>query len=162
MMQAVTVLIVEAARDGLQVGYGQEFALAGFARARKLRVVSLETPERQLAALIPRVTRVQAERLVLAATIDQIDKRPRAPRAPAHGGDAWERSDLDELTNYERWCDCMNTAEERAMMVALNDDRNPAMADKIAALHGEGKRLFVAVGASMWPSIKCPRSRCST
>jgi uncharacterized protein len=144
MMQAVTVLIVEAARDGLQVGYGQEFALAGFARARKLRVVSLETPERQLAALIPRDP-VQAERL-LVATIDQIDSG-LARRVLQRMSAAWERSDLDELTNYERWCDCMNTAEERAMMVALNDDRNPAMADKIAALHGEGKRLFVAVGA---------------
>jgi uncharacterized protein len=144
MMQAITVLLVEAARDGLQVGYGQEFALAGFARARSLRVVSLETPERQLAALIPRDP-VQAERL-LVATIDQIDSG-LSRRVLKRMADAWERGDLDELTNYERWCDCMNTAEERAMMVALNDDRNPAMADKIAALHGEGKRVFVAVGA---------------
>jgi uncharacterized protein YbaP (TraB family) len=61
--------------------------------------------------------------------------------------DAWERGDLDELANYERWCECVNSAEERSMMAALNDERNPAMADRIAALHGEGKRAFVAVGA---------------
>jgi uncharacterized protein len=144
MLQAVTVLVVEAARDGLQVGYGQEFALAGFARARSLRVVSLETPERQLAALIPSDPAL-AERLV-ALTVEQIDSG-LSRRVLKRMASAWERGDLDELTNYERWCDCMNTAEERAMMTALNDDRNPAMADKIVALHGEGQRLFVAVGA---------------
>jgi uncharacterized protein len=144
MMQAVTVLLMDAARDGLQVGYGQEFALAGFARARSLRVISLETPERQMAALIP-ADPVKAERLV-ALTIDQLDNG-QSRRVLKRMADAWERGDLDELTNYERWCDCMNTAEEKAMMVALNDERNPGMADKVAALHGEGKRLFVAVGA---------------
>lgn len=144
MMQAVTVLLMDAARDGLQVGYGQEFALAGFARARNLRVVSLETPERQMAALIP-ADPAKAERLI-ALTIDQLEGG-QSRRVLKRMADAWERSDLDELTNYERWCNCVNTPEERAMMVALNDDRNPAMADKIAALHGEGKRLFVAVGA---------------
>jgi uncharacterized protein len=144
MMQAVTVLLMDAAREGLQVGYGQEFALAGFARARSLRVISLETPERQMAALIP-ADPAKAERLV-ALTIDQLEGG-QSRRVLKRMADAWERGDLDELTNYERWCDCMNSAEERAMMVALNDERNPAMADKIAALHGEGKRLFVAVGA---------------
>jgi uncharacterized protein len=144
MMQAVTVLLMDAARDGLQVGYGQEFALAGFARARSLRVVSLETPERQMAALIPSDP-AKAERLV-ALTIDQLDSG-QSRRVLKRMADAWERGDLDELANYERWCDCMNSAEERAMMVALNDERNPPMADKIAALHGEGKRAFVAVGA---------------
>ncbi len=33
------------------------------------------------------------------------------------------------------------------MLAALNDERNPAMAERIEALHSEGQRLFVAVGA---------------
>jgi hypothetical protein len=144
MMQAVTVLLMEAARDGLQVGYGQEFALAGFARARQLRVVSLETPERQMAALIP-ADPAKAEKLVVQ-TVEQLEGG-QSRRVLKRMADAWESGNLDEVANYDRWCDCMNTAEEKAMMVALNDDRNPAMADKVAALHGEGKRLFVAVGA---------------
>jgi hypothetical protein len=144
MMQAVTVLLVEAARDGLQVGYGQEFALAGFARARQLRVVSLETPERQMAALIPKDA-AQTERLV-GLTIDQLEGG-QSRRVLKRMADAWERGDLDELAGYERWCECVNSAEERAMMAALNDERNPAMADRIAALHHEGQRAFVAVGA---------------
>ncbi len=144
MMQAMTVLVMEAARDGLHAGYGQEFMLAGFARARGLNVISLETPERQLAALIPDDP-VQAERAV-ALTVDQLDSglsRSVLKRMAA----AWERGDLEELADYERWCDCMNTAEEKALLVALNDERNPAMAERIAALHGDGRRLFVAVGA---------------
>lgn len=144
MMQAMTVLVMEAARDGLHVGYGQEVVLAGFARARGLRVISLETPERQLKALIPDDP-AQAERAV-ALTVDQIDSglsRRMLRRMAA----AWERGDLEELADYERWCDCMNTAEEKALLAALNDERNPAMADTIAALHDEGRRLFVAVGA---------------
>jgi uncharacterized protein YbaP (TraB family) len=144
MMQAVTVLLMEAARDGLHAAYGQEFALAGFARARQLRVISLETAERQLAALIP-ADPVQAERAV-AMTVAQIDSG-LSRRVLQRMAAAWARGDLDELAAYERWCDCMNTAEEQALMRALNDERNPAMADKVAALHGEGRRLFVAVGA---------------
>jgi uncharacterized protein len=144
MMQAVTVLLLDAARDGLQAAYGQEFALAGFARARQMRMVSLETAERQMAALIPKDA-AQAERLI-SLTVDQIESG-QSRRVLKRMAEAWERGNLDELANYERWCDCMNTPEEKAMMVALNDDRNPAMADKVAALHGEGKRLFVAVGA---------------
>jgi uncharacterized protein YbaP (TraB family) len=144
MMQAVTVMVMEAARDGLHAGYGQEFMLAGFARARGLPVVSLETPERQLKALIPDDPAL-AER-ALALTVEQLDSG-LARRVLQRMAGAWERGDLDDLSNYERWCDCMNTAEERALLAALNDERNPAMADTIAALHGEGRRLFVAVGA---------------
>lgn len=144
MMQAMTVLVMEAARDGLHAGYGQEFMLAGFARARGLNVVSLETPERQLAALVP-ADPVQAERAI-ALTVEQLDSG-LARRVLQRMAAAWERGDLDELAAYERWCDCMNTAEEKALLVALNDERNPAMADKVAALHSEGRRLFVAVGA---------------
>lgn len=144
MMQAMTVLVMEAARDGLHAGYGQEFMLAGFARARGLNVISLETPERQLAALVP-ADPVQAERAV-ALTVEQLDSG-LSRRVLQRMAAAWERGDLDELADYERWCDCMNTAEEKALLVALNDERNPAMADKVTALHGEGRRLFVAVGA---------------
>lgn len=144
LLQAVTVLMLEAARDDLQAAWGQEFALAGLARARNLPVVALETPERQLAALIP-ADPAQAEHL-LAMTIDQIDNG-QARRVLARLAAAWERGDLGELTHYERWCDCMNSAEERALMRAINDERNPAMADRIAALHDEGRRAFVAVGA---------------
>ncbi len=144
MMQAMTAVMMDAARDGLHVGYGQEIVLAGFARARQLRTVSLETAERQLAALIP-PDPAQAERY-LASTLDQLHSglgRQVLLRMAA----AWERGDLSEIENYERWCDCVKTADDRAMLVALNDERTPAMAERIEDLHREGQRLFVAVGA---------------
>lgn len=144
MMQAMTAMMVDAARDGLQVAYGQEFVLAGAARARGLRTVSLETAERQLAALIP-ADAAQAERH-LASTLDQMQSglgRAVLRRMAA----AWERGDLQDIEHYERWCDCVKSDDDRAMLRALNDERNPEMADRIEALHGEGRRLFVAVGA---------------
>ncbi len=144
MMQAMTAMMVDAARDGLHVGFGQEIVLAGLAQSRRLRTVSLETPERQLAALIPQDAAL-AERY-LASTLLQLQSglgRKVLLRMAA----AWERGDLKEIENYERWCDCVNSADERAMLAALNDERNPGMAERIVALHGEGQRLFVAVGA---------------
>lgn len=144
MMQAMTAVLIDAARDGLHVGYGQEIALSGFARSRQLRTVSLETPERQIAALIP-ADAAQAERY-LASTLEQLQSglgRKVLLRMAA----AWERSDLQEIETYERWCDCVKTDDDRALLTALNDERNPAMAERIEALHGEGRRLFVAVGA---------------
>jgi uncharacterized protein YbaP (TraB family) len=144
MMQAMTAMVVDAARDGLQVGYGQEFALAGFAQARQLRSVSLETPERQMAALIP-ADPALAERH-LAATLDQLDSG-LARRVLLRLAQAWERGDLATVADYERWCDCVRNDEDRALLAALNDERNPAMAERIETLHREGQRLFVAVGA---------------
>jgi uncharacterized protein len=144
MMQAMTAMIVDAARDGLQVGYGQEFVLAGQAQARRTRTVSLETPERQMAALIP-ADAATAERY-LAATLEQLDSG-LARRVLVRLADAWERGDLGTVEGYERWCECVNSDDDRAMLAALNDERNPAMAERIEALHREGQRLFVAVGA---------------
>jgi uncharacterized protein len=144
IMQAMTVMLVDAARDGLQVGYGIEFSLAGFAQARKMPIVSLETAQRQLDAIIPK-SAAEVERS-LAATLDQLDDGS-ARRVLARLAAAWERGDLAEVEGYERWCDCIKSDEDRAALRALNDDRNPALADKVAALHGQGKRVFAAVGS---------------
>jgi uncharacterized protein len=144
MMQAMTAMMAGAARDGLHVAYGQEIVLAGAARAHQLRTVSLETPERQLAALIP-ADATQAEHY-LASTLEQMQSG-QGRQVLLRMAAAWERGDLPEIENYERWCDCVKTDDDRAMLTALNDERNPAMADRIEALHGEGQRLFIAVGA---------------
>lgn len=144
MMQAMTTMMIDAARDGLHVAYGQEFVLASAASARKLRTVSLETPQRQLAALVPKDP-AQAERL-LTSMLEQMQSG-LGRRVLLRMAAAWERGDLQEIEDYERWCDCVNDADDRAMLVALNDERNPAMAERIEVLHSEGQRLFVAVGA---------------
>lgn len=144
MMQAMTAMVVDAARDGLQAGYGQEFALAGFARSRGLRTVSLETAERQMAALIPQ-DKALAERY-LASVLEQLQNE-QARKVLLRMAAAWERGDLREIEDYERWCDCVKTADDKTMLMALNDERNPALAERIDTLHRDGQRLFVAVGA---------------
>jgi len=144
VMQLTTLAVMAARWDGLDAAYGQEFLLTAHARAAHLPVVALETPERQMQALIPPAgTPLEG---LISRGIDQLEQGV-ARRVTARLVAAWERGDLAELEDYERWCDCVASADERALMRRLNDERNPAMAERIDALHRDGKRVFVAVGA---------------
>ena len=58
-----------------------------------------------------------------------------------------ENGRLEELENYESWCDCAQSDEDRVFLRRLIDDRNPQLADHIAAEHHKGRRVFAAVGA---------------
>lgn len=144
VLQAATLSVLAARWQGLDPGYAQEMVLSGVARASKLRVVSLESPESQMAALIPREA-AAAERMV-AQMLEQLEQG-QVQRAIGRLAAAWERGDLAELADYERWCDCIATDDDRAQMRRLNDDRNPPLADAIEALHREGRKVFAAVGA---------------
>ena len=144
MIQAITLSVVEAMRANLRPEFAQELALAGFARARGVPVTSLETPERQIAALMPAdPARIPT---LMTRMLDQLEAG-QSRRYLRRLTELWERGDLDELAGYERWCECVSTSEEKAMMAAINDDRNPQIADKITELHANGKVLLVAVGA---------------
>ena len=144
MMQTMTLAVLEARWEGLDVGYAQEFVLAGFARAAERRIVSLETPEMQQGALMPR-SAAELQQAVGSA-LDQLE-RGSARRTIARLAAAWERGDLDELGAYERWCDCVQGDNDRRQMVRLLDDRNPGLADRIEALHRDGARVLAGVGA---------------
>lgn len=144
VMQAVTLTVLAARWQGLCPRYAQEFVLGGFARAAQRQVVSLESPELQMRALIPRAS-AKAERLV-TQVLDQLEQGV-AQRVMARLAAAWERGDLDEIADYARWCECVASDEDRLLMQRLNDDRNPALADSIEALHREGWQVFAAVGA---------------
>lgn len=144
MIQAITLILVEAMRANLRPEFAQELALAGFARARGVPVTSLETPERQIAALMPAdPARIPT---LMTRMLDQLEAG-QSRRYLRRLTELWERGDLDELAGYERWCECVSTSEEKAMIAAINDDRNPQIADKITELHANGKVLLVAVGA---------------
>jgi uncharacterized protein YbaP (TraB family) len=144
VLQAVTLSVLAARWQGLDPGYAQEFVLSGLARSAQRRVVSLESPELQLAALIP-PDAAGAERLV-AEMVEQIEQGS-TQRVIGRLAAAWERGDLTEIGDYERWCDCVASADDRAQLRRLNDDRNPALADGIEALHRGGRSVFAAVGA---------------
>jgi hypothetical protein len=140
----VTLSVLAGRRDGLDPAYAQELALGMLARGLQRPVVSLETVQSQLAALLPAGGAGSAA--LVERTLEQLE-RGRVRPALARLAAAWERGDLAELERYESWCECADSTEERALLERLNDGRNPALAQRIDALHEGGKRVFAAVGA---------------
>ena len=144
VMQAALLGVLEARWLGLDARYALEHLLVSQARVDGLRVVALETPAQQRAALLPGDP---AESLAaLEQSLGQLEDRS-ARRVLERLVQAWEKGDLDTLARYEQWCECIRGAEDLAAMVRLNDERNPALAAGIAAQHAAGKRVFAAVGA---------------
>lgn len=144
VLQAVKLTLLSARALGLDPAFAQEALLAERARAAGQRVVSLETVDSQLAALLP-ADPAEAEALV-RSTLGQLESG-RMPRQLQRLAGLWADGDLDELGRYEQWCGCVADARDRARLRRLNDDRNPALADGIAGLLASGQRVFAAVGA---------------
>jgi uncharacterized protein len=144
LMQVVTLSVLAARRDGLDPAYAQEFMLAGYVQARGQAVVSLEDAAGQLDAL--RGDDAAEELALLSQSLDQLDSG-QARATLVRLAQAWADGDLDTLAHYDQWCDCARDAAERAFLARLNDDRNPALAGRIEALHASGKSVFAAVGA---------------
>lgn len=138
-------LVAQAARrDGMSVEYGQELALVIQAQRQGLRLAGLETPLVQLQALIPADRKVALEEI--REGLRQLES-PQLRQQTRRLAEAWAAGDLSTLERYETWCDCVKTAADRAALKRTLDDRNPGMADGIVKLHGQGRRLLVAVGA---------------
>jgi uncharacterized protein YbaP (TraB family) len=143
-LQVVVLTLLEARWLGMDPAYAQEPALARRARAAGQRVVALESVAQQAALLLP-ADAADARTQVEQALTQLEDGRGRATLAKL--AQAWAEGDLATLEDHPRWCQCVRNDEERAAMRALNDERNPALADGIAALHREGRTVFAAVGA---------------
>lgn len=144
LMQAFALSLLAARWDGLDAGYAQEQILSQRARALQRPVVSLESVEIQLAALLPETpAEALAQSRELLEQLEQDKVRPTLRRL----GEAWARGDLAALEAYEQWCDCVQSEAERDQLRRLNDARNPFLAERIDALITRGHRLFAAVGA---------------
>lgn len=144
MMQALLLTVLQARWEGLEPAYAQEQALAAAARARQQPVRSLETVAEQLRALdVGQGAKAQA---AIEQALDQLDA-PSTRAGLRKLAQSWEEGDLQTLQGYAQWCACADTAEDRAALRRLNDDRNPVLARRIAALHQGGQRVFAAVGA---------------
>jgi uncharacterized protein YbaP (TraB family) len=144
VMQVVTYTVLVGRWDGLDPAWAQEVVLAGLARSARLPIVSLETAQRQARLLIPddrAEVLLTVERALVQ--LEQGRVRPMLSRMAA----IWERGDLDELERFESWCECMTSDDEREAMRRLLDERNPDLADGIAAVHARGGSVFAAVGA---------------
>jgi len=131
-------------RDGLDPQYGIDNYLSGWAHGAKLQVVSLETPELQARALR---TQDPADMEVQLDTALQELESGSARSTLRRVAQIWADSDLASLNHYADWCDCMNTPAQRAEMVHLIDERNPALAESIAEWHHRGQRVLAAVGS---------------
>lgn len=143
MLQLATLTLFEARRDGFDAGFGQDMALMARAKAEGRPVKSLETIAEQLAALQPPAGELP---VIVDGALAQLQAgQVRAPLRKL--ADAWARGDVAALADYESWCHCAETPEDRAWLKRLNDDRNGPLAARIDALHATGKRVLVAVGA---------------
>ena len=144
LMQALALSVLSARQEGLDPNFGQEFALTGFARTTAKPLVSLETPQSQLDALASAGAEAFAAEMTEAA--DELESG-RARRSLARVAGFWARGDLESLSRAELVCGCVVTERDQAQMRRINDDRNPGLAAKIAALHSQGHKVFAAVGA---------------
>ncbi|MEO8123512.1 MAG: TraB/GumN family protein [Burkholderiales bacterium] len=143
MVQLAALTTLAARADGLDPAFAIDSFLATIARVLGKQVVSLETPEAQL-ALIRGDPKTADERLDSGlADLEQGKVRPMLLRVAS----IWDEGRADELARYEAWCDCADTEAERAELKRLLDDRNPPLAERIARLHAGGQRVFAAVGS---------------
>lgn len=143
-MQALTLTLMAARRDGFDPSYGSEILLSLIARSAGRPVVSLETVALQLQAIFARDD-AELEAMVRDWLDDvEADRLRPVLRKVAL---VWETADLAELDNYKAWCECARTDAERKLLKRTLEDRNPGLAQRIHALHGEGRKLFAAVGA---------------
>ncbi|HSW03347.1 TraB/GumN family protein [Aquabacterium sp.] len=144
VMQAITLTVLAARRDGLDPAFAQEFVLSGLAHAVDKPVVSLETPAQQMAALLP--SDAARARTMAEQALTQLEQG-RARATLLRVAQVWERGDLEDLTQYERWCECITSEDDAAQLRKLNDERNEPLAERIDALHAGGKTVFAAVGS---------------
>lgn len=144
MLQLATLSLAEARRDGYHPEFGVDVVLAGMATRLDKELVGLETPAEQLAAMLP-ATEADERALLESGVADLESGEGRASLQRLLR--AWGDSDEADLASYPQWCHCLETPAEQRLFRRVNDQRNGPMADKIAALHGSGKRVFAAVGA---------------
>ena len=143
-LQVATLTVLVARRDGIDPSYGIDAFLGGFGRGAGKPVVSLETPEQQLRAL--QMPSPQATLDFVESGLQDLESgraRPLVRRLTQ----IWADADLDMLSRYQSWCECLKTEADRTQQARLLDERNPPLADAITTLHQGGKQVFAAVGS---------------
>lgn len=144
LLQLVVLSMEDGRRDGLHPEFGVDLVLAGMALRLQKSLVALETPAVQLAAMLPESE--DDERALMEAGLQDLEGG-RDRRAATRLLQAWADGDAAALATYAQWCDCLETPAEQRLFRRVNDGRNGAIADRIAALHAGGRTVFAAVGA---------------
>jgi uncharacterized protein YbaP (TraB family) len=144
VMVATTLTVMAARRDGLDPAYAVDAVYAGLGRGLGKPVRSLETPELQLGLLLGG-TAAESEAAIDSA-LDELESGTAAP-ALSRIAQVWAAGRLGELEAYEKWCECLETEDDRILWRRLLDDRNPGLAKGIDEIHASGKAVFAAVGS---------------
>lgn len=144
VLQLATLSLEDTRRDGFHPELAIDAMLWSLARRAGKDVVALETPASQLAALLPESE--AEEHALLDESLREIETgegRTTLRRLLQ----AWADNDTPQLESYAKWCQCLDTPQERRYMERLNDERNGPIADKLAALDASGRSFFAAVGS---------------
>ncbi|RYF21458.1 MAG: TraB/GumN family protein [Comamonadaceae bacterium] len=142
--QAMTLAALAGRHQGFDPAYGIDAWLAVLASSIGKPVVGLETPAQQMRELLSDDP-VQVADTVRSA-LEPLERGEVGPQV-AMLADVWAQGRLQKLQTYPDWCQCMDTADERALYQRLVDGRNPGLARGIAAEHQGGRSVFAAVGA---------------
>ena len=143
-LQVTTLTMMVGRRSGLEAGYAIDAVLAQIGHHAKKNVVSLETPEMQLQLL--QMKDPQESISFVRDSLDELETGRSLKMLKRIAG-VWEDADHSEMARFEEWCECLNTGIEREVMKRALDERNPALAEHIDALHSSGKQVFAAVGS---------------
>ncbi len=143
-MQVALLSMIASRWEGLDPSYAVDAFLAAMGHRSQKNMVSLETPESQLQLLMMKTPQETAA--FVEGSLEELENS-RARKVLKRLSDAWAHADYADLEHYEDWCDCLKTEIERQIMKRLLDERNPAMAEHIDALHMSGKQVFAAVGS---------------
>ena len=144
MIQFVTLSLLDARFEGAEAAYGSEVIIGSLVKAGGKSIVGLETAAQQMHMLLDgkpaELTEMIADGLV---SYDSGKGRAATSRLL----ETWAAGNLNDLAQYEKWCDCADSKLDRAFYKRLNDDRNTGLAKGIDKLIREGKPVFAAVGS---------------
>ena len=139
-MPQIPLLLAQAQRLGMAPGYGMDVRMAQVAHRNLKPVVALETLGEQLRALTP-PGRADFDRRLDSALDGWASGKMRQELVDTHR--VWRDGDWPGLLALAQRL----RSEDPAWARALLDARNERMAARIDAMHAQGQKVFVAVGA---------------
>ena len=139
-----TLVMAESMRLGYDPQGGVDLYFLGKARARKMKIVELESIDAQL-DIMNGFSDAEMEAM-LGQTVASIEDDTMGKELKAMIA-AWRRGDGAELLRVVEASFGEHSAAKTAVMEKLNARRNRAMTDKIERYLQSGRTHFVAVGA---------------
>ena len=143
-MLAHTLLLLEAKRRGYAPELASEFYLLGYASATHKEILGLETLADQF-SIFERMSPAQ-QQAFLEQTLSELENSRFEARLEAMAN-AWANADAQALEDELHYEKAQDSVFAGILLPRLIDERNRAMADRIADIARTGPKSFVAVGA---------------